>query len=143
MNRLGIAIRGPAFALALVAGLPATASAVALDDLKSIDHGTVTGEYGCAGTKAPASDVRIVYTLAPLGERRSRVTELSVRGEDADRPTLARIDAAIGKRSIEGVSVDCSSKEVRLVLVVYGDESPGLEHVVLLKRKDAPLVVSE
>lgn len=126
-----------------LAATPAGAQSLALDDLKSIDHGVVTGEYGCAGTKAPANDVRIVYTLAPRGERRSRVTALTVRGDDADAKTLAHVDAAIGSRSIEGVSVDCSSKEVRLVLVVYGDDSPELERVVLHKRKDAPLVIAE
>lgn len=135
---------GPLSAFLLMLATGSTAAAAELfDDFKAIEQGVVTGDYVCRGTQSPAPDIHLVYSLTPRAELSSRVTALSVRGNEAEEATLVRIGKAIGKRGIENVSVNCTSKDVRIVLTVYDKESTGIGRVVLLKRKDAQYEVTE
>jgi hypothetical protein len=131
----------PGLLLAMTAA-PALAGAIALDDFKSIERGVVEASYFCGGNTTGPADAVVAYELSPMSEPRARFTRAVVKGVQADAGTLGKLNAAVAGRGIEGLSVNCSSTDVRIVAVLYNPESSELEYLVIIKRKDGPLEVS-
>lgn len=113
-----------------------------LDDLKDIAEARIRGEYRCAQTTTPTSDVVVSYELRPMTTAKSAVTSLAIKGAAANRNELVKVNSAIGNRGIETVTVSCSSKDVRIIFGVFDSAESKLGYVTLTKRKDAPLEVS-
>lgn len=130
-------------AMAITAPMVCLSQTVLLDDFKTIEAASIHGTYRCFQTRSPSWDVSITYELHPRTDKRSRVDELIVYEDTIGEESVQRINSAIGNRGIEGVAVDCSSSEVRIILSVFDPAKSKLGRVILHKRKDAPLEVGQ
>lgn len=128
--------------LAIVMFLSGASSAESIlgEHLKAIDEAQIQGTFRCAQSVRP--DVVLAYELHPGAAPMSMVNRLTIQGDAFGNADLNRINAAVGQRGIESITVTCSSSEVQIVFQVFDPDNAQVDHIFVNKRKNAFLKVS-